>query len=76
MTVAINPTGSATFGQGPRIPLFLFDYLLMTLSKAFTDAILENWGGRPFEDLQKGWSYILKEYPEVSGSQLSTLGTN
>ncbi|KAG5635586.1 hypothetical protein H0H81_010732 [Sphagnurus paluster] len=44
--VAINPTGSTSFGQ------------------EFTDAIVENWGGRPFVDLQKGWKYALNAYPE------------
>lgn len=31
----------------------------------FTNAISEHWGGRPFEDMQKGFKYILDSYPEV-----------
>ena len=31
-----------------------------------TNAISEDWGGKPFVDLRKGWQYILDNYPEVS----------
>jgi dipeptidyl aminopeptidase/acylaminoacyl peptidase len=30
-----------------------------------TDAIKEDWGGKPFEDMIKGWKYALEKYPEV-----------
>jgi dipeptidyl aminopeptidase/acylaminoacyl peptidase len=30
-----------------------------------TDAIAEDWGGKPFVDMQKGWEYALDKYPEV-----------
>ena len=30
-----------------------------------TDAITEDWGGKPFVDLRKGWQYILDNYPQV-----------
>ena len=30
-----------------------------------TDAIKEDWGGKPFVDLRKGWKYILDNYPQV-----------
>ncbi|KAG8886658.1 hypothetical protein FRB97_000078 [Tulasnella sp. 331] len=29
----------------------------------FVDAITEDWGGKPFVDLRKGWEYALKHYP-------------
>ncbi|CDO77798.1 hypothetical protein BN946_scf184667.g1 [Trametes cinnabarina] len=32
----------------------------------FTNAIKEDWGGKPFVDLQKGFKYILDNYPEAS----------
>ena len=35
-----------------------------------TDAISEDWGGKPFIDLRRGWQYILDNYPEVSPYQL------
>ncbi|KZV95473.1 alpha/beta-hydrolase [Exidia glandulosa HHB12029] len=47
VVVAINPTGSTTFGQD------------------FTDAISGDWGGRPFEDLRKGWAYVKEHYPQI-----------
>jgi len=34
-------------------------------SLEFTDAIAEDWGGKPFIDLINGWKHILKNYPEV-----------
>ena len=34
-------------------------------SLEFTDAIAEDWGGKPFIDLINGWKYVLKSYPEV-----------
>jgi dipeptidyl aminopeptidase/acylaminoacyl peptidase len=33
-----------------------------------TDAITEDWGGKPFVDLIKGWKYALEQYPEVRAS--------
>lgn len=33
----------------------------------FTDDIAEDWGGKPFVDLQKGWKYALEKYPEAGG---------
>ncbi|EGN98331.1 hypothetical protein SERLA73DRAFT_91651 [Serpula lacrymans var. lacrymans S7.3] len=57
-TVAINPTGSTTFGQN------------------FTDAISENWGGKPFVDLRKGWQYVLDNYPEVDADRAVAAGAS
>jgi hypothetical protein len=31
----------------------------------FTDAIAQDWGGKPFVDLIAGWKYILDTYPQV-----------
>ncbi|KAG5648332.1 hypothetical protein DXG03_004904 [Asterophora parasitica] len=56
--IAINPTGSTTFGQ------------------AFTDAIAEDWGGRPFVDLQKGWKYALDKYPEIDADRAVAAGAS
>ena len=64
VVIAINPTGSTTFGQGtltclpPRV-LADFDWI------EFTDAIAGDWGGKPFVDLVKGWKHALQIYPEV-----------
>lgn len=57
-TVAINPTGSSSFGQ------------------EFTDAITGDWGGKPFVDLRKGWSYILDKYPEIDADRAVAAGAS
>ena len=33
-----------------------------------TDSIKEDWGGKPFVDLRRGWQYILDKYPQVRDS--------
>ncbi|KAI0789789.1 alpha/beta-hydrolase [Abortiporus biennis] len=57
-TIAINPTGSTTFGQ------------------ELTNAIKEDWGGKPFVDLQKGWKYILDKYPEIDADRAVAAGAS
>jgi len=44
--------------------------------QAFTDAINEHWGDRPFEDLQKGWAFALGKYPFLDGSRAAALGAS
>jgi len=56
--VAINPTGSTTFGQ------------------EFIDAITEDWGGKPFVDLKKGWDYILAKYPQIDADRAVAVGAS
>ncbi|KAA1469919.1 alpha/beta-hydrolase [Dentipellis sp. KUC8613] len=56
--VAINPTGSTTFGQ------------------AFTDAIAQDWGGKPFVDLQKGWKHALEKYPDIDADRAGAAGAS
>ncbi|KAI0248265.1 hypothetical protein BJV78DRAFT_1238405, partial [Lactifluus subvellereus] len=52
--VAINPTGSTTFGQGQPLSRHAAPNCLDTcLSINFTDAITKGWGGKPFIDLQR-----------------------
>ncbi|KAH9932677.1 alpha/beta-hydrolase [Epithele typhae] len=36
-----------------------------SFGQELTDAIAEDWGGKPFVDLQAGWKYILDTVPEV-----------
>ena len=63
----INPTGSTTFGQG-KIPIVNCFFIGSNANNRFlelTDAIAEDWGGKPFVDMQKGWKYALAKYPEV-----------
>jgi dipeptidyl aminopeptidase/acylaminoacyl peptidase len=77
--VAINPTGSTTFGQSK--PLFRhvcppeppFDACFST---DFTDAITQDWGGKPFVDLQRGWKYALGKYPEIDPDRAVAAGAS
>jgi dipeptidyl aminopeptidase/acylaminoacyl peptidase len=42
--------------------------------QAFTDAIRQDWGGKPLEDLQKGWAFALAKDPQLDGSRACALG--
>lgn len=44
--------------------------------QAFTDAISGDWGGKPLEDLQKGWAHALKTYDFLDGSKAAALGAS
>lgn len=39
--------------------------LINVFPEELTDAIAEDWGGKPFVDLRAGWKHILDNYPEV-----------
>jgi dipeptidyl aminopeptidase/acylaminoacyl peptidase len=42
----------------------------------FTDAISRHWGDRPFEDLQKGWTAALAEFPYLDRNRACALGAS
>lgn len=44
--------------------------------QAFTDSISGDWGGKPLEDLQKGWKYALEHYDFLDGSKAAALGAS
>jgi len=44
--------------------------------QAFTDSISGDWGGKPFEDLQKGWAHALKTYTFLDGTRAAALGAS
>lgn len=44
--------------------------------QAFTDAIRGDWGGKPFEDLQKGLEAALKANPWMDGTRVGALGAS
>jgi len=44
--------------------------------QAFTDAISGDWGGKPLEDLQKGWAAALEKYAFLDGSRACELGAS
>ncbi|WP_300975076.1 S9 family peptidase [Sphingomonas sp. LHG3406-1] len=42
--------------------------------QAFTDAIRNDWGGKPLEDLQKGWAFALSKDAQLDGTRACALG--
>jgi Prolyl oligopeptidase family len=46
------------------------------LTAAFTDAINQDWGGKPIVDLQKGWKYALEKYPEIDTERTTAAGAS
>jgi dipeptidyl aminopeptidase/acylaminoacyl peptidase len=45
-------------------------------SQAFTDAIRDDWGGKPLVDLQKGLDAALAKYPFMNGDRVVALGAS
>ena len=44
--------------------------------QAFTDSIRGDWGGKPFEDLQKGLTAALKRYHWMNADKVGALGAS
>lgn len=44
--------------------------------QAFTDSISDDWGGKPLEDLQKGWAAALERYEFLDGERACALGAS
>jgi dipeptidyl aminopeptidase/acylaminoacyl peptidase len=44
--------------------------------QAFTDSISRDWGGKPLEDLKKGFAYIIEKQPWLDGSNACALGAS
>ncbi len=44
--------------------------------QAFTDAIHEDWGGAPYEDLMKGLDFALQKYAFLDGQRVAALGAS
>ena len=42
----------------------------------FTDSISGDWGGKPLEDLQKGWKFALAKYDFLDGNRAAALGAS
>ncbi|MEM6796119.1 MAG: S9 family peptidase [Acidobacteriota bacterium] len=42
----------------------------------FTDSITGDWGGKPLEDLQKGWAAALERYDFLDGERACALGAS
>ncbi len=44
--------------------------------QAFTDSISGDWGGKPLEDLQKGWEAALAKFDFLDGKRACALGAS
>jgi dipeptidyl aminopeptidase/acylaminoacyl peptidase len=44
--------------------------------QAFTDSISGDWGGKPLEDLQKGFAAALEKFPWLDGERACALGAS
>jgi dipeptidyl aminopeptidase/acylaminoacyl peptidase len=44
--------------------------------QAFTDAINNDWGGAPYEDLMKGLDFALQKYPFLDKERMGALGAS
>ncbi len=44
--------------------------------QAFTDSISGDWGGKPLEDLQKGWAAAQQKYAFLDGDRACALGAS
>jgi len=44
--------------------------------QAFTDAIRNDWGGKPLVDLQKGLAAAIAKYPWLDGDRVAALGAS
>lgn len=44
--------------------------------QAFTDSISGDWGGKPLEDLQKGWAAAQEKYTFLDGGRACALGAS
>jgi len=44
--------------------------------QAFTDSISGDWGGKPLEDLKRGWDAALQKYTFLDGSRACALGAS
>lgn len=44
--------------------------------QAFTDSISGDWGGKPLEDLQKGWTAALEKYDFLDAGRACALGAS
>lgn len=62
-------------GQGYAV-VFIDFHGSTGYGQAFTDSISRDWGGKPLEDLQKGWAHALKRYDFLDGSRACALGAS
>lgn len=66
-----NPQAWAALGYG----VVMVDFHGSSgYGEAFAASVVEHWGDRPLEDLQKGWAAALAKYPWLDGDRACALG--
>jgi dipeptidyl aminopeptidase/acylaminoacyl peptidase len=68
-----NPQTYAARGYGV---VFIDFHGSTGYGQKFTDSISQDWGGKPLEDLKKGWAAALERYPFLNGEQACALGAS
>jgi dipeptidyl aminopeptidase/acylaminoacyl peptidase len=68
-----NPQTYAARGYGV---VFIDFHGSTGYGQAFTDSISQDWGGKPLEDLQKGWAAALSRYDFLDGERACALGAS
>lgn len=68
-----NPQTYAARGYGV---VFIDFHGSTGYGQAFTDSISQDWGGKPLEDLQKGWAAALARYDFLDGERACALGAS
>jgi dipeptidyl aminopeptidase/acylaminoacyl peptidase len=68
-----NPQAYAGAGYG----VVMVDFHASTgYGQAFVDAVNNDWGGAPYEDLIKGLDFALQKYPFLDGGRVGALGAS
>jgi dipeptidyl aminopeptidase/acylaminoacyl peptidase len=63
--------------SGPGYGIVSVDFHGSTgYGQAFTDSINRDWGGKPLEDLRRGWAAALERYPFLDASRAAALGAS
>jgi dipeptidyl aminopeptidase/acylaminoacyl peptidase len=62
-------------GQGYAV-VFIDFHGSTGYGQKFTDAISGDWGGKPLEDLKRGWAHALSSYDFLDGTRACALGAS
>lgn len=62
-------------GQGYAV-VFIDFHGSTGYGQAFTDSISGDWGGKPLEDLQKGWAAAQEQFPFLDAGRACALGAS
>ncbi|MEN9868069.1 MAG: hypothetical protein RL748_3659 [Pseudomonadota bacterium] len=72
-TYRLNPQVLAGAGYGV---LFIDIHGSLGYGQAFTDSVSQDWGGKPFQDLQLGMQAAAKQFPWLDSKNACALGVS